>query len=458
MEQLGGQRICNLLCIDTLKKTEEDFIKWLIEDVFMNIKRTSKSNIKNTNIVKYTEQIGDVEEQEEILEMQNEINDGNKMQSSTQESNQKKQGYKIVGSHSGVKVCRWTKSMQRGRGGCYKYTFYGIESHRCMEMTPSLACANKCVFCWRHHTNPVSKEWKWTMDEPEFIVNEVIKNHIQQMNTMKGVPGVQENRQKESMIPKHCALSLVGEPIMYPKISEQVDLLHNKSISTFLVTNAQFPDNLYTLVPVTQQYVSIDAPNRETLLEVDRPQHEDFWERYINSQKIINTKIQRTVYRLTLVKGNNMSNLLGYVKLIQIGKPTFIEIKGVTYSGNTDTLHMINVPYHHEVVEFCQELQRQLNDEYMQACEHQHSCCVLLSHRDMFTSDNQACTWIDYPKFFELYKIWKDTGKEFHAKDYSIPTPSWSLFGSKEAGFNPMDTRVKPKGRRRDGRGIPEYV
>ena len=58
-------------------------------------------------------------------------------------------GYRIVGSHSGVKMCRWTKSMLRGRGGCYKHTFYGIESHRCMESTPSLACANKCVFCWR---------------------------------------------------------------------------------------------------------------------------------------------------------------------------------------------------------------------------------------------------------------------------------------------------------------------
>lgn len=41
------------------------------------------------------------------------------------------------------------QSMLRGRGGCYKHTFYGIESHCCMEATPSLACANKCVFCWR---------------------------------------------------------------------------------------------------------------------------------------------------------------------------------------------------------------------------------------------------------------------------------------------------------------------
>jgi tRNA wybutosine-synthesizing protein 1 len=56
-----------------------------------------------------------------------------------------KQGYKLIGSHSGVKLCRWTKAMLRGRGGCYKHTFYNITSYQCMEMTPSLACANKCV-------------------------------------------------------------------------------------------------------------------------------------------------------------------------------------------------------------------------------------------------------------------------------------------------------------------------
>ena len=95
-------------------------------------------------------------------------------------------GYRIVGSHSGVKLCRWTKSMLRGRGGCYKHTFYGIESHRCMESTPSLACANKCVFCWRHHTNPVGTEWKWQMDEPETIVQQALENHYQMIKQFRG--------------------------------------------------------------------------------------------------------------------------------------------------------------------------------------------------------------------------------------------------------------------------------
>jgi flavodoxin len=58
----------------------------------------------------------------------------------------KKEGYRIIGTHSAVKLCRWTKHQLRGRGGCYKHTFYGITSYQCMEATPSLACANKCKF------------------------------------------------------------------------------------------------------------------------------------------------------------------------------------------------------------------------------------------------------------------------------------------------------------------------
>ena len=46
-------------------------------------------------------------------------------------------------------------------------------------------------------------------------------------------------RVAEGMDPRHCALSLVGEPIMYPHINELVGLLHARRISTFLVTNAQ---------------------------------------------------------------------------------------------------------------------------------------------------------------------------------------------------------------------------
>jgi tRNA wybutosine-synthesizing protein 1 len=188
-----------------------------------------------------------------------------------------KQGYKILGSHSGVKLCRWTKAQLRGRGGCYKHSFYGIESHRCMETTPSLACANKCVFCWRHHTNPVGREWRWKMDDAEEIVEKALREHRGMIKQMKGVPGVIPERFDEGMDPRHCALSLVGEPIMYPEIDKFVGLLHDKRISTFLVTNAQFPDAITNLPAITQLYVSVDAATPETLKAIDRPLFGDYW-------------------------------------------------------------------------------------------------------------------------------------------------------------------------------------
>ena len=108
-------------------------------------------------------------------------------------------------------------------------------SFRCMETTPSLACANKCVFCWRHHSNPVGTEWKWAMDEPELILEGALENHYKMIKQMKGVPGVLPERYQEGFQVKHCALSLVGEPIMYPEINKYLDLLHSKSISSFMV-------------------------------------------------------------------------------------------------------------------------------------------------------------------------------------------------------------------------------
>ncbi|NWH63487.1 TYW1 synthase, partial [Geococcyx californianus] len=199
-------------------------------------------------------------------------------------------GYKLIGSHSGVKLCRWTKSMLRGRGGCYKHTFYGIESHRCMEATPSLACANKCVFCWRHHTNPVGTEWRWKMDQPEMILQEALQNHHNMIKEFKGVSGVKADRFEEAMTAKHCALSLVGEPIMYPEINRFVKLLHQHSISSFLVTNAQFPDEIRNLEPVTQLYVSVDASTKESLKRIDRPLFKDFWQRFLDSLKALSEK------------------------------------------------------------------------------------------------------------------------------------------------------------------------
>jgi len=404
----------------------------------------------------------------------------------TQAKALKKEGYRLIGTHSAVKLCRWTKHQLRGRGGCYKHTFYGITSYQCMEATPSLACANKCVFCWRHHKNPVGKEWRWKTDDPHYIVDQAVQEHIRMIKETRGIPGVQLERWKEAHTVRHCALSLVGEPIMYPRIDELLQDLHSRKISTFLVTNGQHPQAIGSIRPITQLYVSVDAPTKESLIAIDRPLFNDAWERLRESLSSLKAKGQRTVARLTVVKGWNSEEIAGYAKLIALGHVSLVEVKGVTFCGKSDAsnLNMTNTPWHHEVVELTQTLKKEIDKlreqadkddvgdippEYGLACEHKHSCSVLLARVDQFAVDDLATgrrtwrTWIDYDKFHELAtRHDEDPAFTFSVGDYTAETPAWALFGSEEEGFDPTDKRHRkkqkyPKYTKFDENGIPTH-
>ena len=99
----------------------------------------------------------------------------------------------------------------------------------------------------------------------------------------------------------------------YPKINEFLDILHDRKISSFLVTNAQFPECIASLRPVCQLYVSIDASTEDSLKKIDRPLFKDYWQRFIDSLKELSKKGQRTVYRLTVVKAWNDDEIKQYV-------------------------------------------------------------------------------------------------------------------------------------------------
>ena len=246
---------------------------------------------------------------------------------------------------------------------------------------------------------------------------------------------------------------------------------------------------------VTQMYVSVDAATPQKLKQIDRPLFRDYWERFVGSLEALKSKRQRTVYRLTLVgggeeeekeeeednsisnnkttttttdnnedvkksrnspkkKNNNMAEVNEYASLIRIGEPDLIEVKGVTFCGNSKgyELRMSNVPFHDEVVKFCTQLcaaieaqNKNNNDscnniEYGLACEHEHSLCVLLARKDKFFINNRWHTWIDYEKFHDLVASGRE---EFGSEDYVAPTPSWAVFGSTEAGFDPQETRFR---------------
>lgn len=248
---------------------------------------------------------------------------------------------------------------------------------------------------------------------------------------------------------------------MYPQINEMLKQLHQRKISSFMVTNAQFPDAIRTLDPVTQLYVSVDASTRDSLKAVDRPLFRDFWERFLSSLAEMKKKRQRTVYRMTLVKSWNMDEIEGYAELIESGLPDFIEIKAVTYCGKSDasSLTIQNSPWHADVCRYGEDLCALLTARgrmttlgvgnrpvtYAVATEHEHSCCILLAREDKFKIHGEWYTWIDYNKFDELiacYYASNGTAK-FESSDYIAKTPSWALYQSKERGFDPTENRWK---------------
>merc|ERR1711916_397976 len=159
------------------------------------------------------------------------------------------------------------------------------------------------------------------------------------------------------------------------------------------------------------------------------------WERFLHSVDALRDKGQRTVFRLTLVKEWNMDEMNGYGDLIDRGRPDFIEVKGVTYCGNSkaSSLTIKNTPYHEEVLEWVRKLVGEANavvgeGTYELACEHQHSVCYLIANKKKFYRDGHWYTWIDYARFHELL----EEGKPFTALDYMARTADWAVVGAPE--------------------------
>jgi len=287
-----------------------------------------------------------------------------------------------------------------------------------MQMTTSMSCANRCSFCWRDEKAPVSKEWKWDADDSKFILKESKAAHHKLPEGYNGYNDRNKGAYEKSKQIKHVALSLTGEPIIYPKINELIDKFHEEGISTFLVTNAQYPEQIKNLKPITQLYLSLDAPVKNLLKKIDIPLFSDYWERLNKSLDYLSEKKQRTCIRLTMIRGLNMDNYEDYAEMIKRGDPNFVEIKAYIFIGaSRKRLEMINMPLHEDIVSFSKELVKFL-PEYEIVSEHIPSRVVLLAKKK-FKINNEWHTWIDFKKFNELAL----SGKNFGIEDYLKKTP-----------------------------------
>jgi tRNA wybutosine-synthesizing protein 1 len=281
--------------------------------------------------------------------------------------NQLKKAKYGISDHSTVGLCHWTKKSFKHEGSCYKHKFYGISTHRCMEFSPAgMHCENRCVYCWR----PMEFYDSMKMEpeqvaEPEAILIKLMAERKKLINGYYGDSRNDKQRLDESLLPAHYAISLSGEPTMYPKLPELIKYLKTfkATESIFLVTNGQEPEMIQKLqdedaLP-TQLYLSTNAADYESFLKINKPKYDDSWKRWNQTLDMLKHLDTRTVLRITLIKDyNDQKEMIpAFAKMFRNASPHFIEIKSYMHIGrSTNRLEHSNMLEMNEIQNFSNQV------------------------------------------------------------------------------------------------------
>ena len=269
-------------------------------------------------------------------------------------------GYRFVGSHNhaAAKICHWTKQSILDKGVCYKEKFYGIESHRCLQMAPAVPnCQQKCEFCWRD-LSYTQTQWEGEYDDPKTIIDEAVKAQNNLLCGFFGNDKANKEKLEESKTPTNAAISLAGEPMLYPEIDELIDEFNRRNFTTFVVSNGQCVDKLKNLENEPYQlYLSLDAPTKKIYNDVCQPQISEGWDNLNQSLDTLASFNSRTCIRTTCIKGRNMTNPEKYAELIKKASPDFVEIKAYMCVGSSrHRLTPDNMPTFDKVKSFAQKI------------------------------------------------------------------------------------------------------
>jgi tRNA wybutosine-synthesizing protein 1 len=203
------------------------------------------------------------------------------------------------------------------------------------------------------------------VDEPDAIVENLIEERKRLLTGFFGHRKYDKNKLNEALFPQHYAISLSGEPTMYPKLPQLIRYLKSlpATKSIFLVTNGQEPQMLDLLAQEkslpTQLYLSTNAATKLKFLRINRPRHPDSWERWQKSLEFLAKCETRTVIRITLVRSLNCDKetIVQFSRLIPKGNPHFIEIKSYMHVGmSTQRLERQNMLEMQEVRDYSQKL------------------------------------------------------------------------------------------------------
>ncbi len=307
----------------------------------------------------------------------------------------KKQKYQLYGKNTAVKKCTWTHNALREDRFCFK-RFYGIQSHRCVQFSPTLICNFSCQFCWRIHESDLglrnmykdydatnSQKLREVFDSPKEVVKGIL---IGQRKIICGYkPYIDDKKYKEAMDPKHATMSLTGEPFLYPWIPELIQELRERNMTVFIVTNGSVPETLQSILDTkiypTQLYITLPAPGIKNFIRIHRPLEKDLalnkiWETLFMIGKGVPF---RTVARLTVAEGLNLIDPQGYAQMIEAMNSSFIEVKGVVHVGAAEKrLPRSVMPSHDSIYSFAQELEKLTN--YKIVRESKISRLVILSN------------------------------------------------------------------------------
>lgn len=350
-------------------------------------------------------------------------------------------GYGIF-NHSATEVCHWTKNSIIGGVSCYKQKFYGVEAHRCIEMSPAFnVCTERCTFCWRPNEFYDKIDFEW--DRPEEIIKKLVELRKQKLSGFLGNEKALKGKLKDAYykFPNHWAISLSGEPTLYPYLPEFIKTLRkNKNVrSIYLVSNGTEYEMIKKLSskidyqPV-QMYLSINSWDFDSFLRINRPvgnkeEQKEKWENYLKSLSILN-KFERSVLRFTIIKGIN-DNPKNYFELIELAKPDFIEVKSYMHIGlSRKRLKKENMMNFGEIIKFAKELE-QLGYKIIDSYE--RSLIILLKREDSKQEQiivfndfgeeivlNENTPVYDILKFKKAIKLLKELNIPYWEKD-SLP-------------------------------------
>ncbi|MHA2474941.1 MAG: hypothetical protein ACXAES_17090 [Promethearchaeota archaeon] len=298
--------------------------------------------------------------------------------------------YRIIGEskHTAIKPCHWLEQrLMTGRDNrnCYKGVF-GVKSNRCIQLTPSLPfCNHQCVFCWRdiesgslgimidilnhmlingsesHSNDSLSNNIHVSKNKIERATN-LLKNQnfikpknnqlteyeldddiqccidsreeVEKLiNRALTTPDEIMQAHSEAMNPNHAAISLDGEPLLYPRMSDLIREFKNRSMTTFIVTNGTLPERIIDLELLPSQlYITLPAPNEQIYKRACRPMIKNGWQKLNKTLELIDSLSCRTLVRLTAIKNLNISKnyIKDYIQIIKKSNPHFFEIKGFT--------------------------------------------------------------------------------------------------------------------------------